>query len=249
MTASPNTPIYSKLSILIPVYNEEKTLEKAIQAVLNAPIVSTLSREIILVDDCSKDRTWEVMQTLAEHHPEIKTIRHSKNQGKGAAIRTAIGHMSGDLAIFQDADLEYTPEDYPQMLKPLLDGNADVVIGSRFLGGSGSHRVLYFWHSLGNQLLTLLSNMLNDINLTDMETCYKAFDAAKLKTLHLEANRFGIEPEVTAKAARARWRIYEVPVSYFGRTYAEGKKITWRDGVSAFYWIVYFRFFSRLFKS
>lgn len=234
-----------KLSIIMPVYNEAKTLSLAVDAVLHASTGADLTKELIMVDDGSKDESWKEMNRLAEISPEIiKVFRHDVNKGKGAAIRTGINGATGEIILFQDADLEYSPSDYPSLLQPILSGKADMVIGSRFLGGTGARRVLYFWHSLGNKVLTLLSNMLNDLNLTDMETCYKVFYAQKIKSLHLESNRFGIEPEITAKAARMKWRIYEVPVVYFGRTYEEGKKITWRDGVSAFYWIFYHRFIS-----
>ena len=233
---------YTKLSILIPAYNEEATLHICLQAVLDAPLPAGMNREIILVDDASKDSTWLVAQRFAERHPQVRIFRQSKNQGKGAAIRRAIAEMTGDVAIFQDADLEYDPNDYQRLLGPILDDKAEVVFGSRFTGSD--RKVLYFWHTVGNRALTLLANMLNDMNLTDMETCYKVFTAEALRTLPLESNRFGIEPEVVAKVARNRFRVYEVPISYNGRTYEEGKKITWRDGIAALWFILKYRFSS-----
>ena len=233
---------FEKLSILIPAYNEEATLNTCVAAVLAAPLPAGVAREIIVVDDASKDATWLLAQQLAAKHPEVRVFHQEKNQGKGAAIRRAIAEMTGDLAIFQDADLEYDPGDYERLLTPILDGRADVVFGSRFTGSE--RKVLYFWHTVGNRALTLLANMFNDMNLTDMETCYKVFTAEALRTLPLEANRFGIEPEVVAKVARNRFRVYEVPINYNGRTYEEGKKITWRDGVAALWFIIKFRFSS-----
>jgi len=221
-------------------YNEETTLRRCVERVLSAPLPDGLIREIILVDDGSTDSTWEIAQELARRHPELKIVQQRKNQGKGAAIRRAIAEMTGDLTIFQDADLEYDPRDYARLIKPILERNADAVFGSRFIGEE--RKVLYFWHTVGNRVLTLLANMLNDINLTDIETCYKAFIADCLRVIPLESNRFGIEPEITAKAARNRLRIYEVPIRYNGRTYEEGKKINWRDGVAALWYIVKYRF-------
>lgn len=221
-------------------YNEESTLRLCVERVLAAPLPDGLSREIICVDDGSSDSTWEVAQRLAKQHPELKIFQQPKNRGKGAALRRAIAEMSGEVAIFQDADLEYDPRDYARLLKPILEGKADAVYGSRFTGEE--RKVLYFWHTVGNRFLTLLSNMLNDVNLTDMETCYKAFTADCLRAIPLESDRFGIEPEITAKAARNRLRIYEVPIVYNGRTYEEGKKINWRDGLAAFWYIVRYRF-------
>ena len=239
MTAPPS---FRKLSILVAAYNEEDTLAVCLEAVLRAPLPAGLQREIVLVDDGSKDRTWMVAQKLATQYPEIRTFQQPQNMGKGAALRRAIQEMSGDLAIFQDADLEYDPNDYPRMLRPILEGKADVVFGSRFTGEE--RKVLYFWHTLANNLLTLLSNMLNDTNFTDMETCYKAFISEALKSIPLESNRFGIEPEITAKVARNRLRMFEVPISYNGRRYDEGKKITWRDGFAALLFIIKYRFTS-----
>jgi len=233
---------FSRLSLLMAAYNEEATLRRCVGRVLAAPLPEGLSREVILVDDGSTDGTWEIAQELAKQHPELKSVRQPQNQGKGAAIRRAISEMTGDVAIFQDADLEYDPRDYLRLLKPILEGRADAVFGSRFTGEE--RKVLYFWHMVGNRVLTLLANMLNDINLTDMETCYKAFNAENLRGIPLESNRFGIEPEITAKAARNRLRIYEVPVAYNGRTYEEGKKIDWRDGLAALWFIFKYRFSS-----
>ena len=237
-----NKPGFSKLSILIPAYNEEATLHICLQAVLKAPLPAGIIREVILVDDASTDSTWAVAEQLARRHPQVRVFRQERNQGKGAAVRRAISEMSGDVAIFQDADLEYDPNDYRRLLAPILEGRADVVFGSRFTGSD--RKVLYFWHTVGNRALTLLANMLNDMNLTDMETCYKVFTAEALRTLPLESNRFGIEPEVVAKVARNRFRVYEVPISYNGRTYEEGKKITWRDGFAALWFILKYRFSS-----
>ena len=210
---------------------------------LAAPLPAQLTREIVLVDDGSTDGTWQLARLLASEHPEIRIFQQRPNQGKGAALRRAIAEMTGDLAIFQDADLEYDPRDYPRILQPILDGRAEVVFGSRFTGEE--RKVLYFWHTLANNLLTLASNMLNDTNWTDMETCYKAFDAEVLRDIPLVSSRFGIEPEIAAKVARNNLRMFEVPISYNGRRYEEGKKITWRDGVAALWFIVRYRFFSR----
>ena len=231
--------VFTKLSVLMAVYNEEATLWPCVQAVLATPLPGGLKREILLVDDCSTDMSWQLAQGLAKAHPEVRIFRQPRNQGKGAAIRRAIQHMSGDLAIFQDADLEYDPADYSRLLRPILDGRADIVFGSRFIGEE--RKVLYFWHTVGNRLLTLLANMVNNTNLTDLETCYKVFVADRLRSIPLESNRFGVEPEVAAKVARNKLRIYEVPINYNGRTYEDGKKISWRDGLAALWFILKYR--------
>ncbi len=226
-----------KLSIVIPAYNELHTVEALLRRVSEAPLPGELELEIVVVDDGSSDGTRELLRELeAAGDPPFRLIEHPDNRGKGAALRTAFAHITGDIVLVQDADLEYNPRDYPQLLQPILDDEADVVYGSRFLGGP--HRVLFFWHYLGNLWLTMLSNMLTDLNLSDMETCYKVFRGEVLRGLSLSSNRFGIEPEITAKVAKAKVRIYEVPISYHGRTYAEGKKIGWRDGVTALWAIV-----------
>jgi len=224
-----------KLSIVIPVYNERATLPKVLEKVKNSPF----EKEIIIVDDGSEDGTREYLRSLDEDG--VRVFYHDRNRGKGAAVRTGFKEARGEVIIVQDADLEYDPEDYPNLLEPILDGRADVVYGSRFLGGP--HRVLFFWHYAGNRILTLLSNMLTNLNLTDMETCYKAFRREVVQNLDLKSNRFDIEPEITVKVARAGYRIYETPISYSGRDYREGKKITWRDAVPAVWALVRFRFF------
>ena len=228
-----------KLSVLMPVYNESRTLRTIVGRVLSSPI--DLDIEIVAVDDGSKDDSVAILQELAASDPRIRVIVQPHNMGKGKAIRTAIHHMTGDIGIIQDADLEYDPHEYPRILKPILEGKADAVYGSRF-ATSEERRVLYFWHSLGNKVLTALSNMATDLNLTDMETCYKAVRADILKNLRLTSDRFGIEPEITARLAQWGARIYEVPISYHGRTYAEGKNIGWKDGVQALWLIFKFRF-------
>ena len=220
-----------KLSVLIPLYNERWTLETIIRRVLAVPL--DLELELIVVDDGSSDGSWEELQRIAGEDSRIRTFRHQRNRGKGAAIRTAIDHMSGDVAVVQDADLEYDPHDYLRLLTPIRDGRADAVFGSRFAGET--HRVLYFWHSLGNQLLTLLSNMVNDVNLTDMETCYKMVRTDVLRQIRLQSNTFTLEPEITCRLAQWGARIYEVPIGYSGRTYLEGKKIKAIDGAKVFW--------------
>jgi glycosyltransferase involved in cell wall biosynthesis len=221
-----------RLSILIPVYNERTMVERCLAQVLSVPLPEEMERELVVVDDCSTDGTTAILERLAASHPAICLIRHAVNQGKGAAVRTAIEQATGDFSIIQDADLEYDPGDYPLLLRPLLDGHADAVFGSRYLAGE-QRRVLPFWHSLINKGLTMLSNMFSNLHLTDMETCYKAFRTDLLKSLPIRSNRFGFEPEIVIKAAKRKFRIYEVPISYHGRTYEEGKKIGWKDGLAA----------------
>jgi len=221
-----------KLSILIPVYNERNVVERALTQVLAAPLPENMERELIIVDDCSTDGTWEILARLASEHAEIRLFRHERNQGKGAAVRSAIAHAAGDFCIIQDADLEYDPFEYPKLLRPLLDGRADAVFGSRYLSGE-QRRVLPFWHTMINRTLTLVSNMFSNLDCTDMETCYKVFRTDLLKSIPIRSNRFGFEPEITMKVAKRKLRVYEVPISYHGRTYEEGKKIGWRDGVKA----------------
>jgi dolichol-phosphate mannosyltransferase len=224
------------LSLVIPCYNEEKTLAACVETVLGIEDQS-LQLQLIIVNDCSTDKSAEVADRLRRRHPRIEVLHHSRNQGKGAALRTGIRHASGDFVAIQDADLEYSPADLKRLIVPLIEGHADVVLGSRFLSG-GSHRVLYFWHSLGNRFLTFLSNMLTDLNLTDMETCYKVFRRDVIQSIEIEENRFGFEPEIVAKVAQRRLNVYEMGISYNGRTYAEGKKIGMRDGWRALYCIL-----------
>jgi glycosyltransferase involved in cell wall biosynthesis len=221
-----------QLSIVIPVYNEEVTLEEIVRRVERVPV----DKEILLVDDCSTDRSAQIAREL-EAQGRVRYFRHERNQGKGAALRTGFANAAGDMVIVQDADLEYDPNEIPKLMQPVIAGKADVVFGSRFAGGE-SHRVLYFWHSVANRVLTLASNVFTDLNLTDMESCYKLFRRDVIQNLTIEENRFGFEPEITAKVAKAGLRIYEIGISYSGRTYAEGKKIGWRDGVRALYCIV-----------
>ncbi len=221
-----------KLSVVIPVYNEVSTLLSLIERVQRSPV----DKEIIVVDDCSTDGTADLLKE-SSLGPNVKRLFHAVNQGKGAALRTGFAQASGDMVIVQDADLEYDPQEYPKLVKPIIDGLADVVYGSRFAGGE-THRVLYFWHSIGNHLLTLFSNAFTNLNLTDMETCYKVFRREVLQRIVIEENRFGFEPEITAKMAKLRVRVFEVGISYAGRTYEEGKKIGWKDGVRALWCIV-----------
>ncbi|MGB6042153.1 MAG: glycosyltransferase family 2 protein, partial [Pirellulales bacterium] len=221
------------LSVVIPVYNERETIQMLIETVQAVP----LEKELIVVDDASTDGTRAILTELEAKYDNLRVFFHECNQGKGAALRTGFVKASGELIIIQDADLEYDPQEYPKLIQPILDDKADVVFGSRFAGGE-SHRVMYFWHSLGNRFLTLLSNMLTDLNLTDMETCYKVFRRSVLEQITVEESRFGFEPEITAKVAKLRCRIYEVGISYAGRTYEEGKKIGWKDGVRALWCIL-----------
>src|SRR5579862_5308494 len=219
-----------KLSVIMPVYYEKTTLRQVIERVLSVG----LEIELICVDDGSSDGSRDVLAQLAQSHPQIRALLQPRNMGKGAALRRGIQEATGDYVIIQDADLEYDPNEYPKMLEPLASGQADVVYGSRFLGG-GPHRVLYFWHSVGNWLLTLLSNMITNLNMTDMETCYKVFRREVIQSIPIEENRFGFEPEITVKVAKRGLRVYEVGISYWGRTYEEGKKIGWRDGFRALF--------------
>jgi glycosyltransferase involved in cell wall biosynthesis len=227
-----HVPILMTLTVVIPVYNEVNTLLAVIERVQQSPI----DKEIVVVDDCSSDGTTELLRrtTLA---PNVRTLFHDVNRGKGAALRTGFADARGDLVIVQDADLEYDPQEYPKLIRPIVDGLADVVFGSRFAGGE-THRVLYFWHSIGNRVLTLCSNAATNLNLTDMETCYKVFRRDVLQRITIEENRFGFEPEITAKVAKLRVRLFEVGISYAGRTYEEGKKIGWKDGVRALWCII-----------
>jgi glycosyltransferase involved in cell wall biosynthesis len=226
-----------KLSVVIPVYNEKSTIEEIIRRVQEVDV--GMDKEIVAVDDGSTDGTRDILRRLASE--KIRIFLHEKNTGKGGALQTGFSEAHGDIVVVQDADLEYDPQEYPKLLEPILDGRADVVYGSRFLGGT--HRVLYFWHSVGNRMLTMLSNMVSNLNLTDMETCYKVFRREVLQKIRLKSGRFGIEPEITIKVAKLKCRVYEVPISYAGRDYSEGKKIGWKDGVAALFHIVRFRFF------
>jgi glycosyltransferase involved in cell wall biosynthesis len=237
--------MYKSLSIIIPAYNEEKTISVILTKLINTNSVYSISKEMVVVNDCSKDGTRSAVESFIQSHPEanIRLINHPENKGKGAALRTGIQHATGDYVIVQDADLEYDPAEFDLLLRPLMDNVADVVYGSRFMGGN-PHRILFFWHSIGNKLLTTLSNSMTNLNLTDMETCYKMFKRELIQSIRLKENRFGFEPEVTAKISRIPGiRIYEVGISYYGRTYAEGKKINWKDGLRAIYCILKYNLF------
>lgn len=226
-----------KISIIIPVFNEKNSIEEIIKRVQDVDV--GLEKEIIIVDDCSQDGTRQILEKL--NYPNMKLFFHSKNEGKGAALQTGFSKAKGDIILIQDADLEYDPKEYHKLLAPILDGRADVVYGSRFLGGP--HRVLFFWHYVGNKILTMLSNITSNLNLTDMETCYKVFKKEILNKIKIKSKRFGFEPEVTIKFAKLKCRIYEVPISYSGRDYSEGKKIGWKDGVAAIFHIIRYKFF------
>jgi glycosyltransferase involved in cell wall biosynthesis len=235
------------LSIIIPVYNEEKTIHLILDKIKQVELIGGLEKEIVMVNDKSSDNSWERLQQYKNDNPNLKMslYDHDVNKGKGAALHTGIAQASGDLIIIQDADLEYDPFEYNELLQPILDGHADVVYGSRFVGGK-PHRILFFWHSIGNGMLTLLSNAMTNLNLTDMETCYKLFRAPIIKGLKLKENRFGFEPEVTAKISRIpNVRIYELGISYYGRTYEDGKKIGWKDGVRALYCILKYNLWAK----
>ncbi len=225
------------VSVIIPCFNEKQTLKKILQKVQNSQINI---KEIIIVDDCSTDGTIQILKSIQD--PLIKIFFHSKNKGKGAALRTGFSKATGDICLVQDADLEYDPDDYPRLIKPIIEDKADVVFGSRFQGGS-PHRVVYFWHRIGNGILTLFSNILTDLDLSDMETCYKVFRREVIQSIRIKEDRFGFEPEITAKIAKMNLRIYEVGIAYYGRTYSEGKKITWKDGIRAIYCILKYNLF------
>ncbi|MFM6983499.1 MAG: glycosyltransferase family 2 protein [Chitinophagaceae bacterium] len=236
-----------KLSIIIPAYNEGKTIHHILNKVKSVTLIDNFEKELILVNDCSTDNTEEVIKEYIKSNSDLNIVyfKHEINKGKGAAIHTGIQKANGDYIVIQDADLEYDPNEFNILLKPVVDGFADVVYGSRFMGGN-PHRILFFWHSIGNKMLTFLSNMLTNLNLTDMETCYKLFRSDIIKSINFKENRFGFEPEVTAKISRIpKIRIYEVGISYYGRTYEEGKKINWKDGFRAIYCIIKYNLFSK----
>jgi glycosyltransferase involved in cell wall biosynthesis len=238
--------IINKISIIVPAFNEESTISIIADKLLNLYLVNNIKKEIIIVNDCSTDKTDYLIQNIIQLNPtaEIIYIKHEKNLGKGAAIHSGIKNATGDYLIIQDADLEYDPSEINKLLKPVLEGYADVVYGSRFIGGS-PHRILFFWHTIGNKFLTFLSNFFTNLNLTDMETCYKLFKTSIIKTISLQEKRFGFEPEITSKIAKIKGiRIYEVGISYYGRTYLEGKKINWKDGVKAIYCIIRYNLFN-----
>lgn len=235
--------VLNKLSVIIPAYNEAKTIQSVLERVASVKLLGGIEKEIIVINDCSTDDTeGEILRFKTTSSTNIVYLKHEVNKGKGAALHTGIKEAKGDYLIVQDADLEYDPEEFNILLKPVLDGHADVVFGSRFMGGN-AHRILFFWHTIGNKLLTFLSNMFNNLNLTDMETCYKLFNTKMVQSLNLQERRFGFEPEVTAKIAKIKGiRIYEVGISYYGRTYEEGKKINWKDGFRALYCIAKYGF-------
>ena len=238
--------IINKISIIVPAFNEESTISIIVDKLLNLYLVNNIKKEIIIVNDCSSDNTEHLIQNIIKSNPtaEIIYIKHEKNLGKGAAIHSGIKNATGDYLIIQDADLEYDPSEINKLLKPILDGHADVVYGSRFIGGA-PHRILFFWHTIGNKFLTFLSNFFTNLNLTDMETCYKLFKTSIIKPISLKEKRFGFEPEITSKIAKIKGiRIYEVGISYYGRTYLEGKKINWKDGFKAIYCIIRYNLFN-----
>jgi glycosyltransferase involved in cell wall biosynthesis len=238
--------IINKISIIVPAYNEESTINIITDKLLNLYLINNIKKEIIIINDCSTDNTEQLIQNIIQSNPlaEITYIKHEKNLGKGAAIHSGIKNATGDYLIIQDADLEYDPAEINKLLKPVLDGYADVVYGSRFIGGA-PHRILFFWHTIGNKFLTFLSNFFTNLNLTDMETCYKLFKTSIIKTISLHEKRFGFEPEITSKISKIKGiRIYEVGISYYGRTYLEGKKINWKDGFKAIYCIIRYNLFN-----